>query len=37
MKPVDLYKLTNLNGMAVWITNYGATLIAVTVADRKGC
>jgi aldose 1-epimerase len=33
---VDLYKLTNLNGMAVRITNYGATLVAVTVADRRG-
>lgn len=33
---VDLYKLTNLNGMEVRITNYGATLVAVTVADRHG-
>jgi aldose 1-epimerase len=36
MKWVDLYKLTNLNGMEVRITNYGATLVAVTVADRNG-
>lgn len=36
MTLVDLYKLTNLNGMEVWITNYGATLVAVTVADRNG-
>ena len=33
---VDLYKLTNLNGMEVRITNYGATLVAVTVPDRNG-
>ena len=37
MMPVDFYKLTNLEGMAVGITNYGATLVTVTVADRKGC
>src|SRR5210317_385260 len=36
MKWLDLYKLTNLNGMEVRLTNYGATLVAVTVADRNG-
>ncbi len=35
MTLVDLYKLTNLNGMEVKITNYGATLVALTVADRN--
>ena len=36
MTLVDLYRLTNLIGMEVRITNYGATLVAVTVADRNG-
>ena len=35
MTLVDLYKLTNSNEMEVRITNYGATLVAVTVADRN--
>jgi aldose 1-epimerase len=33
---VDLYKLTNTNGMEVWITNYGATVVSLTVPDRDG-
>ena len=36
MTLVDLYKLTSVNGMEVKITNYGATLVGVTVADRDG-
>jgi len=36
MTGVDLYKLINLNGTEVRITNYGATLVALTVADRAG-
>jgi len=34
MTLVDLYTLTSVNGMEVKITNYGATLVAVTVSDR---
>jgi len=33
---VDLYTLTNANATDVRITNYGATLVALTVADRNG-
>ena len=33
---VDLYVLANANGMEVAITNYGATVISVKVADRGG-
>jgi aldose 1-epimerase len=36
MKPVDLYTMTNMNGMEARITNYGATLVALIVADRDG-
>ena len=36
MTGVDIYKLINVNGMEVRITNYGATLVALTVADRHG-
>ena len=36
MTCVDLYKLTNVNGTEARITNYGATLVALTVADRDG-
>jgi len=35
MRGVDLYTLTNANGTEVRITNYGATLVALTVADRN--
>ena len=34
--PVDLYLLTNAKGTEARITNYGATLVALTVADRNG-
>ncbi len=33
---VNLYQLINANGMEARITNYGATLVALTVADRDG-
>ena len=36
MTGVDLYKLINLNGTEARITNYGAALVALTVADRNG-
>ncbi len=36
MAPVDLYTLTNVNGMEARITNYGATVVALFVADRNG-
>jgi len=34
--PVDLYTLTNTNGMEARITNYGATLVGLMVVDRNG-
>jgi len=33
---VDLYVLTNANGMEVAIANYGATVVSVKVPDRTG-
>ncbi len=33
---VSLVTLVNKNGMGVEVTNYGATLVSVTVPDRKG-
>ena len=36
MTGVDLYKLTNVNGTEARITNFGAALVALTVADRAG-
>jgi aldose 1-epimerase len=33
---VDLYTLTNKNGMEVKITNYGATVTSIKVPDRSG-
>ncbi len=33
---VDLYTLTNSNGMQVAITNYGATVVSLTAPDRNG-
>jgi aldose 1-epimerase len=32
----DLYVLTNRTGMEVSITNYGATIVSLTVPDRSG-
>jgi aldose 1-epimerase len=34
--PVDLYTLTNSNGMEVSITNYGARIVTLKVPDRAG-
>jgi len=33
---VELYTLTNKNGMEAGITNYGATVVSLKVPDRKG-
>jgi aldose 1-epimerase len=33
---IDLYVLTNRNGMSASITNFGATLVSVKVPDRNG-
>lgn len=33
---VDLFTLTNKNGMSVTLSSYGATVIDLTVADRNG-
>jgi aldose 1-epimerase len=35
-KEIDLYTLTNTNGLIVKITNYGATVVELDVPDRKG-
>lgn len=35
-KPVSLYTLFNKNGMSVDITNYGAKILRLMVADRNG-
>ena len=35
-QPVDLYLLTNKNGMEAAITNYGGTVVSLKVADRDG-
>lgn len=34
--PVDLYTLTNKNGVEVKITNYGATITSIKVPDKSG-
>ncbi len=34
--PVDLYVLTNKNGMEARISNYGGTLVSLKVPDRNG-
>jgi aldose 1-epimerase len=35
-QPVDLYTLTNKNGMEARITNYGGTVVSLKVPDRSG-
>jgi aldose 1-epimerase len=35
-QPVDLYILTNKNGMEAAITNYGGTVVSLKVPDRNG-
>lgn len=35
-KQIDLYTLTNTNGMQVKITNYGATVTSIIVPDKHG-
>jgi aldose 1-epimerase len=35
-QPVDLYILTNKNGMESAITNYGGTVVSLIVPDRNG-
>ncbi|MCD8185292.1 MAG: galactose mutarotase [Rikenellaceae bacterium] len=35
-KPVDLYTLTNENGMTVQVTNYGTRIVNLWVPDREG-
>jgi aldose 1-epimerase len=35
-QPVDLYILTNKNGVEVAITNYGGTVVSLKVPDRNG-
>lgn len=36
-REVDVFTLTNANGMEVKILNYGGALVSVKVPDRKGC
>jgi aldose 1-epimerase len=33
---IGLYRLTNANGMEALVTNYGATVVSLLVADRNG-
>ncbi len=35
-KQTDLYKLSNANGMEVYVTNYGAVIAAILAPDRDG-
>src|SRR5262245_61506386 len=35
-QPVDLYVLTNQNGMQAQVTNYGGIVTTLTAPDRKG-
>lgn len=35
-KTTDLFMLENINGMKVWITNYGARIVAVLAKDKEG-
>ena len=33
---VDIYSLTNDNGLAIKITNYGGTIVSILAPDRDG-
>lgn len=35
-QPVELYTLTNQNGMKVRLTNYGAIIVSIEVPDKNG-
>lgn len=35
-KKTDLYTLTNKNGMEVWVTNFGARIVAIMAPDKNG-
>lgn len=35
-KKTDLYKLSNASGMEVYVTNYGAVIVAILAPDRDG-
>ena len=35
-KQTDLYKLSNANGMEVYVTNFGAVIVAILAPDREG-
>jgi len=35
-KQTDLYKLSNASGMEVYVTNYGAVIVAILASDREG-
>ena len=35
-KQTDLYKLTNSKGAEVWVTNFGARIVAIMVPDKNG-
>lgn len=35
-KKTDLYTLTNKNGMEVYVTNFGARIVAIMVPDKDG-
>ena len=35
-KETDLYKLSNANGMEVYVTNFGAVIAAILAPDREG-
>ena len=35
-KKTDLYKLSNKNGCEVWVTNFGARIVAILVPDKDG-
>jgi aldose 1-epimerase len=35
-KETDLYKLSNAHGMEVYVTNFGAVIVAILAPDREG-